>query len=287
MPEETAPHFSRKIPAMPTTDQHPEKKSQPDGVSGSSATIAWRDDKRGINPPEDAGNSADAALDQIDRLIGRINTSSASSVAVTEPTSAIAAARAALAVTVPLPISVAAPLQETLAAAPPPTAADAECTPPRNSAREDEALQDYMAQFLERVTGKKQGEPESSAAPAPVAGPVVGVETEKSREMKRALESAQNMSLMRELAKESARHALGAHDGQRLSSHTRYSFLGALALFVVSSLLAASFLTGHMPWAWNVALLFMLPALVLTGNFFRLHWKLQKLNGCAGASTTA
>src|SRR6187401_223917 len=140
--------FSRTILAMPTTDQQPEKKSQPDGVSGSSATIAWRDDKSGINPPEDSGSSADAALDQIDRLIGRINTSSATSVAVTEPTSAIAAARAALAVTTPL--------QETLAVAPPPTAADAECTPARNSAGEDEVLQDYMAQFLERVTGKKQ-----------------------------------------------------------------------------------------------------------------------------------
>ncbi len=272
---------------MPTTDQQPEKKSQPDGVSGSSATIAWRDDKSGINPPEDSGSSADAALDQIDRLIGRINTSSASSVAVTEPTSAIAAARAALAVTTPLPISVAAPLQETLAVAPPPTTADAECTPPHNSAGEDEVLQDYMAQFLERVTGKKQGEPEGSVPPAPAAGPVDLSEIEKPREIKRAPESAQNISLMRELAKESARHALGAHDGQRLALQTRYSFLGALALFVVSSLLAASFLTGYMSWAWSCALLFMLLALVLTGNFFRLHWKLQKLNGCAGASTVA
>jgi hypothetical protein len=138
-----------------------------------------------------------------------------------------------------------------------------------------------MDQFMERITGKKkpEGDDAAVATAAEAAVPVVPVEPDKPREIKRAPESAQDMSAMRQLANESARRALGAHDGQRLISGTRTSFLGALCLSFISSLLAAGFYAGHMPWGWTSALLLMLLAGVLTWRFHSLCRKLQRLQG--------
>jgi hypothetical protein len=84
-----------------------------------------------------------------------------------------------------------------------------------------------------------------------------------------------------------ARQALGAHAGQRLISGTRNSFLGALSLSLVSSLLAVTSLMGQVGWAWNSAVLVMLLALVLTGRFLLLRGQLQKLNGCDASPSAA
>ena len=241
------------------TDQRPENSVSPAGVSGNSATIAWGERKNLDEPvaaevaeTAEVAASADAALEQIDKLIGRIN--STSSVAVTSP-----------------------------------FVASEEPAVRKSGPHDDEALPDYMDQFLERVTGKKKPEPEgsSAASSATLPAPITPPEAEKPREIKRAPESIQDMSAMRELANETARQALGADAGQRLISGTRNSFLGALSLSLVSSLLAVTSLMGQMGWAWNSAVLVMLLAMVLTGRFLLLRGQLQKLNGCEAASSAA
>jgi hypothetical protein len=133
-----------------------------------------------------------------------------------------------------------------------------------------------MDQFLERVTGKKKPESELAegqtaalAAPAPP-------QSEKQREFKRAPESVQDLSQMRELANQNARHALGIHAGQRLSSASRNAFIAALALSLVSSALAATFLVARVPWAWGSAVTVMPLALFLTWRYWSLRRKLAE-----------
>lgn len=238
------------------SDQRPETNVPPAGVSGNSATIAWTgnrnsDDYDGesqraggerlANVTEVAG-SAEAALQQIDKLIGRINSN----------TSATAATPAAQA-------------DEPTAHAEP--------------GHEDEALQNYMDQFLERITGKRKPEGASpESATVTQVGPVIAPEPERAREIKKAPESIQDMSLMRELANESARQALGAHAGQRLIGGTRSMFLAALTLSLISSLLAITSLLGQMAWAWNSSALVMLLAAIVTWRFLCLRGQLQRLN---------
>ena len=261
------------------TKERPEDSVPPAGVSGNSATIAWGERKNYDAPVvaevADVGEvaaSADAALDQIDKLIGRIN--STSSVAVTAPFG------------VPEPVAVTAPPSVTAPLAEQVPTAPEEPVVRKSGPHDDEALRDYMDQFLERVTGKKKPEPEGlGAKPATLPAPITPPEPEKPREIKRAPESVQDMSAMRQLANESARRALGAHDGQRLISGTRNSFLGALSLSLISSLLAVTSVVGQLGWAWNSAVLVMLLALVLTGRFLLLRGQLQKLNGCETAAS--
>jgi hypothetical protein len=246
------------------TDPRPENNVPPAGASGSSATIAWTgnrnsDDYDGQNQPEgeaqanvtEVAGSAEAALEHIDKLIGRIN-SNTSAAKVT-------------------------PAEDT-----------AEPAAHAQPGHEDEALQNYMDQFLERITGKKKPE---GATPESVAvtqvGPVVAPEPEKTREIKKAPESVQDMSMMRELANESARQALGAHAGQRLVGGTRNTFLAALSLSLISSLLALTSLMGQAAWAWNSSLLVMLLAGVLTWRFLSLRGKLRRLNSDLPAGSAA
>ena len=145
-----------------------------------------------VDPQSDPGASADAALDQIDRLIGRIN--STSSIAATmplateQPASALPQADENISASVTVPT--ATPVH-------------------RSGPHDDEALRDYMDQFLERVTGKKK-EPEGPR-PGAVAAEIVAIsEPEKPREIKRGTESPQDLSMMRELANKSARRRWGA-----------------------------------------------------------------------------
>jgi hypothetical protein len=274
------------------TNERPENSVPPAGVSGNSATIAWGE-RKNLDAPIDAevaevgevAASADAALDQIDKLIGRIN--STSSVAVTSPFSALEPNSPDEPSSPPEALfDQPSALPASLSVTSPFAAADAPVH--KSGPHDDAALQDYMDQFLERVTGKKKPEPEGSAAPSPtLPAPITPREPEKPREIKRAPESLQDMSQMRALANETARQALGAHAGQRLISGTRNSFLGALSLSLVSSLLAVTSLMEQVGWAWTGAVLVMLLALVLTGRFLLLRGQLQKLNGCDTAPSAA
>ncbi|HEX5103110.1 MAG TPA: hypothetical protein VFV87_04835, partial [Pirellulaceae bacterium] len=150
---------------------------------------------------------------------------------------------------------------------------------PRDTGSQDEeALQHYMDRFLERVTGKKKSDGETTPDPAvTVVAASAPQEPEKPREIKRPPDSVQDLSQMRALANQSAREALGIHTGRQIATSARTAGLVALFLAGFSSILAASHLAMTASWMWLGSLAIVPLTLFMTWRFFRLRGQLLRL----------
>lgn len=124
---------------------------------------------------------------------------------------------------------------------------------------DEEALQAYLNQFMERMTGKKAETPPELAltsawpASAPVQAVQAPAETASPREPSRPPECRDQLAAMRELANKNARDAVAEHACRGLSSKIRMTFLGAAVVSVFSSCLAVLALQESHHWAVGAA----------------------------------
>jgi hypothetical protein len=245
---------------------HDDRPTLPAAAIGYNVTTNWEGAIAATAAANVTASAADEALQRIHSLIGKLDDEKHVAQAPQAPAS-------------PTP--------------PPPPAAAASPTPSTTVRHEDEALQNYMDQFLERITGKKKElDPQSAAAVAiaaetAAAAAEAAAEAEKPREIKRPPESALDLSKMREVANHSARQALGLHDGRRLAGNVRQTFLIALILSLMSSLLAAVTLLVGSSWTWILALSILPLALFMTWRFRGQCRQLRQLGDDSPARAAA
>ena len=129
----------------------------------------------------------------------------------------------------------------------------------------EESLDDYMKQFMERMTGKKVEvvSPVQTVQPAPTAAPPV-----EARQPARAPECSASLDRMRHLANASTRSAIQVHQCRQISSSTLAAFLQAAAASLASSGLAVMGAATGSVW-WQVGSLGLLvAALTLSWRFW-------------------
>jgi hypothetical protein len=147
---------------------------------------------------------------------------------------------------------------------------------------DEEALQAYLNQFMERMTGKKtETRPElalTSAWPAnkPIEAVQKPVETASPREPSRPPECRDQLAAMRELANKNARDAVAEHACRDLSSKISMAFLGAAVVSVLSSCLAVLALQESQHWAVGGAGATFAVALLLACRFYGLYQKIVR-----------
>ena len=128
----------------------------------------------------------------------------------------------------------------------------------------EEALDDYMKRFMERMTGRKEEvvtAPVQSEEPLQSVAPLM-----EARQPARAPENSASLLQMRELANASSRSALNIHQSRQLASSTFLTFLPAAAVSVTSTGLAILAMATGVNWlAGSVTLLVV--AMVLTWRF--------------------
>ncbi len=133
-----------------------------------------------------------------------------------------------------------------------------------DSPEESEDLDDYVKQFMERMTGKKEEVilPAQPVQLLPTAAPA------DARQPARAPECSESLLRMRDLANASSRSAMHAHQCRQLSSDTLATFLpAAVASLASSGLAVVSAATGSAWWqAGSVVLL--VSALALGWRFW-------------------
>ena len=130
---------------------------------------------------------------------------------------------------------------------------------------QEESLDDYMKQFMERLMGKKM----EVAAPAPTVQPLPTVAPPvEVRQPARAPECSASLYRMRDLANASTRSAIHVHQCHQLSSSTLVTFLPAAVASLASSASAAiSAATGSAWWQAGSAAL-LLTALAFAWRFW-------------------
>lgn len=135
----------------------------------------------------------------------------------------------------------------------------------------EEALDDYMKRFMERMTGKKEvlaAPPEQSEEPLPsVASPA------EVRQPARAPENSASLLQMRDVANASSRSAINIHQRRQLASSTFTAFLPAAAVSVTSSGLAVLALVTGLNWQTGSVTLLVV-ALALAWRFWAVSRKL-------------
>ena len=144
---------------------------------------------------------------------------------------------------------------------------------------EEEALQAYLNQFMERMTGKKAETPHNlvSTTPLPASAPVQSpAETTSPREPSRPPECRDQLAAMRMLANENARDAVAEHACRDLTNKIRMAFLSAATVSVFSSCLAAIVLREGQQWAVGGAGATFAVALLLACRFFGLCQKIVR-----------
>ena len=144
---------------------------------------------------------------------------------------------------------------------------------------DEEALQTYLNQFMERMTGKKaEPTPELASTSPWVASAPVQPPTEKTtpREPSRPPECRDQLTAMRELANQNARGAVAEHACRDLSSKICMAFLGAATVSFISSCLAVTALRMGQPWAIGGCGATFAVALLLTCRFFGLCQKIVR-----------
>lgn len=128
----------------------------------------------------------------------------------------------------------------------------------------DESLDDYMKNFLERMTGKKA---ESPAPPQPVQPtpptPPTVVSTEP-RQPTRTPECPTLLRQMRALALANSRNAIDAHQNRQLSSNILETFLPAAMASVASTGLAVAGAATGSAWSQTLSAALLVVALALS-----------------------
>jgi len=129
----------------------------------------------------------------------------------------------------------------------------------------EESLDDYMKQFMERMTGKKA---EVVTFAQPVQPERAAPPSAEVRQPARAPECSESLDRMRHLANASTRSAIQLHQCRQISSSTLAAFLPAAAASLASSSLAVmGMVTGSAWWqAGSWALL--IAALALSWRFW-------------------
>jgi hypothetical protein len=135
----------------------------------------------------------------------------------------------------------------------------------------EEALDDYMKRFMERMTGRKEevvAPSVQSEEPLPSVASTVEV-----RQPARAPENSASLLQMRDVANASSRSAINIHQRRQLASSTFTAFLPAAAVSVTSTGLAILALVTGLNWqAGSVTLLVV--ALALAWRFWTVSRKL-------------
>jgi hypothetical protein len=165
--------------------------------------------------------------------------------------------------------------------------------PARKDSSDEEALEDYMGRFMERLVGKK---PEASRAaetatialkgaaavsslqqsppaPAPVAAP---------REPSKPPECIDQLALLREVANQSARHAIAEHDRGHVARRVRYVWMASVGCSLFSSSLAAMSLLAGLRFGVELAVITSAIAWCLAGGFFLMYRQLPKRSPATG-----
>jgi hypothetical protein len=146
--------------------------------------------------------------------------------------------------------------------------------PARESVSEgpEEALDDYMKQFMERLTGKKPvaaAQPVQTAESLPTVQPLVEV-----RQPARAPEDSASLDRMRDVANANSRGALEIHRYRQCSSRIVASFLPAAAASLASTAMAVIGAANGSIWCQTGALGLLAVALTFAGRFWMLRRKL-------------
>lgn len=139
---------------------------------------------------------------------------------------------------------------------------------------EEESLQSYLDQFMERLTGKKnepapspRPEPAETLASFPVPFQTPAEDLPEPRELARPPECREQLSAMRELANENARSAVALRVSLNLLHKTRRAFQIAAAISICSSALAVVAIVTSAPGMLLAAVATSVVTLVPTGCF--------------------
>ena len=138
----------------------------------------------------------------------------------------------------------------------------------------EEALDDYMKQFMERVTGRKPevaepAQPEQPALPSPTYKAPVEV-----RQPARAPENSVSLDRMRDVANATSRSALQVHESRQYSNSTTTTFLPAAAASVASTGMALLGVVTGSGWWQTGAVVLLAAALTLSWRFWMTSRKL-------------
>lgn len=139
----------------------------------------------------------------------------------------------------------------------------------------EEALDDYMKQFMERLTGKK---PVAAAQPVQTAEPLLTVQTPAEvRQPTRAPEDSASLDRMRDVANATSRGALETHRYRQCSSRIVATFLPAAAASLASTTMAVIGVANGSIWWQAGALGLLAVALAFAGKFWMLRRKLRQV----------
>jgi len=140
----------------------------------------------------------------------------------------------------------------------------------------EEALDDYMKLFMERVTGRKAEvvepvQPAQPALPLPVDEPVMEV-----RQPARAPENSASLDRMRDVANATSRSALQVHEHRQYSNHTTTIFLPAALASLASTVMAVLGAATGSGWCQAGAVGLLAVALVFGWQFWKSSRKLYQ-----------
>ncbi len=140
----------------------------------------------------------------------------------------------------------------------------------------EEALDDYMKLFMERVTGRKSevvepAKPEQPVRPLPANEPATEV-----RQPARAPENSASLDRMRDVANATSRSALQVHEHRQYSNHTTTIFLPAAVASLVSTAMAVLGAATGSGWCQAGAVALLGVALALGWRFWMSSRKLYQ-----------
>ncbi len=140
----------------------------------------------------------------------------------------------------------------------------------------EEALDDYMKLFMERVTGRKAevvepALPAQPVLPLPVDEPVMEV-----RQPARAPENSASLDRMRDVANATSRSALQVHEHRQYSNHTTTIFLPAAVASLASTVLAVLGAATGSGWCQAGAVALLAVALIFGWQFWKSSRKLYQ-----------
>lgn len=150
---------------------------------------------------------------------------------------------------------------------------------------DEECLESYLQRYMQQLTGKTVEKPvEKQPSPASLAEtsvlqPMVEPAAAASQRLPvQAPEDRERITVMRELANDSARRAMAESTQIQLVVKTRTTYLAAKALSLVSCTLALAYLPTRSTVALTSATAFFGIACLLGIRFLGLCRKLRRLN---------